>query len=332
MLEKSKLSSLKKLTTIVADTGDIDMIKQYKHQDATTNPSLIYKAAQKSEYRHLLREAVDFAHASGAHGRAFMDQVIVKLFVIFGTEILKIIPGRVSTEVDARLSFDVEGSIRRAHEYIKLYEEAGIRKERILIKLASTWEGMMAAQVLEREGIHCNMTLMFHIAQAAKAAEVGATLVSPFVGRILDWQKKKENRDKIPADEDLGVKSVSDIYHYLKLYGKNTQVMGASFRNVDEILYLAGCDLLTISPEFLKELQEAKGTVERRLSPENAQNARLQELRLDEKSFRYVICESEMATEKLHEGIRNFIADTVKLEGYLEANFIDGAAGHRKAM
>src|SRR3990167_10812272 len=326
----SKFDKLQELTTIVADTGEIDEIKKYKPTDATTNPSLILKAAEIEEYKHLIEEAIQYGKANG--GVHVLELIVTKIFVNFGLEILKYIPGRVSTEVDARLSFDVEGSIRRAHEYIKLYEEAGIRKERILIKLASTWEGMMAAQVLEREGIHCNMTLMFHIAQAAKAAEVGATLVSPFVGRILDWQKKKENRDKIPADEDLGVKSVSDIYHYLKLYGKNTQVMGASFRNVDEILYLAGCDLLTISPEFLKELQEAKGTVERRLSPENAQNAPLHELRLDEKSFRYVICESEMATEKLHEGIRNFIADTVKLEGYLEANFIDGAAGHRKAM
>ena len=311
----TKLDELKKLTTIVADTGEIDEIKRFKPTDATTNPSLILKASGIEDYQPLIQDAI----AYGQSKRGNIDLVIAKVFVNFGAEILKCIPGRVSTEVDARLSFDVEGSIAKAHQYIQLYKEMGIEKERILIKLASTWEGALAAQTLEKEGIHCNMTLMFSLAQAIICAESKATLISPFVGRILDWYKKAEGKDAYPADEDPGVISVSQIFNYYKKFDYQTQIMGASFRNSDEILELAGCDLLTISPQFLKELSEKEGAVPRKLSADEAKKCELERLSVDEKRFRWLLNEEAMATEKLAEGIRNFTKDTVKLENMLKS-------------
>lgn len=308
----SKLDKLSQMTTIVADTGEIEEIKRYKPTDATTNPSLIYAASQMDEYRPLVDEAITF-------GKGDISQIMDKIFVNFGLEILKIVPGRVSTEVDARLSFDVEGSIAKGRHLIDLYEKAGIARERILIKLAATWEGVLAAKVLEEEGIHCNMTLMFSLPQAIACAEAGATLISPFVGRILDWYKKAENRDFTPT-EDPGVQSVATIYNYYKRFGHETQVMGASFRNSGEILELAGCDLLTIGPKFLKELGEAEGDVPRKLDPEVAKSQKLEKIDIDEKAFRYLVNNDAMATEKLAEGIRKFAADIIKLEQHLSNN------------
>ena len=312
----SKFDKLQELTTIVADTGEIDEIKKYKPTDATTNPSLILKAAEIEEYKHLIEEAIQYGKANG--GVHALELIVTKIFVNFGLEILKYIPGRVSTEVDARLSFDVEGSIKKAHEFIRLYKEAGIDKERILIKLASTWEGVQAAKQLEKEGIHCNMTLMFSLPQAIASAEANATLISPFVGRILDWYKKAEGKASYPPSEDPGVLSVASIYHYYKKFGYRTQIMGASFRNVDEILELAGCDLLTISPNFLKELKESSGDVPRKLDPTHAKEMDIKKIAVDEKTFRWLLNEEAMATEKLSEGIRNFAKDTVKLEKYIQ--------------
>lgn len=310
----SKFDELKKLTTIVADTGEIDQIKVYKPTDATTNPSLILAATEIPEYKSLVDNAIEYGKKKGGSKEEELRHCITKIFVNFGVEILQHVPGRVSTEVDARLSFDVEGSIKKAHEYIDLYKEAGIDKKRILIKLASTWEGIVAAKQLESEGIHCNMTLMFSLAQAIGCAEVGATLISPFVGRILDWFKKAEGKEGYEPEEDPGVISVTKIYNYYKHFGYNTQVMGASFRNIDEILQLAGCDLLTISPKLLKELQETEGAVPRKLDPEKANKQDIQKIDIDEKSFRWLLNEDQMATEKLSEGIRKFTADTRKLE------------------
>lgn len=315
-----KLQQLKKMTTIVVDTGDIDAIKQFHPTDATTNPSLIFAAAQKPQYKHLIDSAVETckkASSKEAKVALMMDQV----FVNFGVEILKHIPGRVSTEVDARLSFDTKGSIEKAHALINLYKQAGIEKERILIKLASTWEGAEAAKVLEKEGIHCNMTLMFSLAQAIACAEANATLISPFVGRILDWYKKNENKSGYAPAEDPGVKSVTQIYNYYKKFGYKTQVMGASFRNADEILELAGCDLLTISPQFLEELSKAEGPVDRKLNPSFAQKMDLKKIDIDEKTYRWLLNEDQMATEKLSEGIRKFAEDGAKLEKYLVENY-----------
>lgn len=330
-MSQSKLAQLKKLTTIVADTGDIEAIKLHHPQDATTNPSLLFKAAQKEEYKKLILDAVTWAQRHASHD--VLSQTIVKLFVNFGIEILKIVPGRVSTEVDARLSFDLQGSLDRAREYITLYEEAGISRERVLIKLASTWEGIKAAEILEKEGIHCNMTLMFSLAQAIPAAEAGATLISPFVGRIYDWQKKKENRESIPASEDMGVHSVTEIYNYYKKFGYKTQVMGASFRNPDEILSLAGCDLLTISPELLDKLNNLQGEVPRKLDPTKARNTPITKTHIDEKQHRLLLCLDEMATEKLFDGIRNFAQDTIKLETYIKDHFLKGKPSYQaKAM
>ncbi|WP_420422489.1 transaldolase [Simkania sp.] len=313
----SKFDHLKEMTTIVADTGEIDEIKKYKPTDATTNPSLILKAAEIEEYKPLIEEAIKYGKANG--GNNPLELIITKVFVNFGVEILKIVPGRVSTEVDARLSFDVEGSVKKAHQYIQLYKEAGIEKERVLIKLASTWEGVQAARQLEQEGIHCNMTLMFSLAQAIACAEANATLISPFVGRILDWYKKAEGKDGYPPDEDPGVLSVTKIFNYYKKFGHKTQIMGASFRNMDEIIELAGCDLLTIAPKLLKELSEAEGTVPRKLCPDKAQEMDLEKLNVDEKAFRWMVNDDAMATEKLAEGIRNFAKDTVKLEKMIES-------------
>lgn len=303
----NELEQIREYTTIVVDTGDIDAIKEYKPTDATTNPSLILAAASKPQYRHLIDDAIAYGKK---HGH---EKMMEKLFVNFGVEILKHIPGRVSTEVDARLSFDVEGSIAKAKSFIKLYEEAGIPKERVLIKLASTWEGIKAAEQLEKEGIHCNMTLLFSLAQAIACAEVNATLISPFVGRILDWYKKHEGFAG-PANEDPGVKSVTEIYNYFKKFGYKTQVMGASFRNVDEIRELVGCDLLTISPNLLQELKNAEGKVTQKLTPEKAKQADLEKIHLDEKTFRWMFNENPMAVDKLAEGIRKFAEDAAKLE------------------
>jgi transaldolase len=310
------LDSLKCSTTVVADTGDFETIAQYKPQDATTNPSLLYQAAQKPHYEHLvdaaLHYAIDFPGDRAARTEAFMD----KLLVGFGCEILQIIPGRVSTEVDARLSFDREGTLAKARKLIDLYDQAGIGRERVLIKIASTWEGIHAAEQLEREGIHCNLTLLFSFAQAVACAEAGVTLISPFVGRIYDWYKKERGGD-IPPDEDPGVASVTRIYNYFKKFGYKTQIMGASFRKVDQIVRLAGCDLLTISPDLLEKLENTEGEVTRRLSLESARASDATKLHLDEKTFRWMHNEDAMAVEKLSEGIRKFYADTQKLEHYV---------------
>lgn len=308
----NQLEQLKQYTTIVADTGDFQSIKAYAPQDATTNPSLILKAVQKAEYRHLLEQAVrDNA------GKP-MGEIIDRLLVAFGQEILKVIPGRVSTETDARLSFDTEGTIAKGRELIALYEAAGITRERVLIKIASTWEGIRAAEVLEKEGIRCNMTLLFSLPQAAACADANVQLISPFVGRIYDWYKKANNTDYQGAD-DPGVQSVQSIYTYYRKFGYRTEVMGASFRNTSQIVELAGCDLLTISPELLQRLAETETKVERKLTPESAKSADIERMTLDEKSFRYQLNEDAMATEKLAEGIRTFCADAAKLEQLIKA-------------
>ncbi len=311
----NSLDQLKKFTKVVADTGDFQSIKAYEPQDATTNPTLILKAMGKPEYEPLVEQAV--ADAAGKNGNGpEIETVIDHLLVHFGLEILKIVPGRVSTEVDARLSFNVTGSIEKAKELIRLYEENGIDRERILIKLASTWEGIEAARHLQKEGINCNMTLMFSLAQAIGAAEAGAKLVSPFVGRILDWYKAAEGKDFAPED-DPGVKSVREIYTYYKKFGFATEVMGASFRNSGEIIQLAGCDLLTISPDLLSELQESDETVEEKLSEEKSLNEPVEKIEVDEESFRWMLNEDQMATEKLSDGIRRFGADMNKVRGII---------------
>ncbi len=304
----SQLDGLKKHTVVVADTGDVDAIAKYKPQDATTNPSLLFQAAQKPEYRHLVDAALQ---ASGGNAEAFMEQLAVG----FGREILKIIPGRVSTEVDAHLSFDTAGSLAKARRLIDLYRKAGVDKERILIKVASTWEGIKAAEILEKEGIHCNLTLLFSFAQAVACAEAKVTLISPFVGRIYDYYKKEKGAE-IPAAEDPGVASVTKIYTYFKKFDYPTQVMGASFRKVEQILLLAGSDLLTISPDLLAKLEAAPGDVARALSVEKAKAADLKKISLDEKTFRWMHNEDAMATDKLADGIRKFHADARKLEQY----------------
>lgn len=317
----NKLDQLKQMTTIVVDTGDIDAIRQFHPQDATTNPSLILKASQKPQYKPLIEEAVKESQLKGQSKEHQKELMMDLLFVTFGKEILKHIPGRVSTEVDARLSFDKEGSIQKARSLIKLYEERGIPRERILIKLATTWEGTLAAKELENEGIHCNMTLLFSIAQAIAAAEAKATLISPFVGRILDWYKKAEGVSEYAPAEDPGVKSVTEIYNYFKHFDYHTLVMGASFRNVDEITELAGCDLLTIAPELLEELHKAEGKIERKLEASHSKQLKIEKLHLDEKKFRWMLNENQMATEKLAEGIRNFAKDAQKLEKQIIENY-----------
>ena len=308
----SKLDQLKKMTTIVSDSGEFEEIKSYHPTDATTNPSLILAASTKPEYQFLIDQAV---HGGKNEGK---DAILDRLFVNFGLEILKIIPGRVSTEVDARISFDIDASVKKARHLIALYEAAGISRERILIKLASTWEGIKAAEVLEKERIHCNMTLLFSLPQAIGCAEAKATLISPFVGRILDWYKKNEGVASYPPEKDPGVLSVTEIYNYYKKFGIKTQIMGASFRNSDEILQLAGCDLLTIAPKLLEELKKAEGTVTKKLDVEAAKKMQIPALHLDEKSFRWLLNENAMATEKLAEGIRTFAKDIVKLEKLIE--------------
>ena len=292
----SNLECLREYSLVVADSGDIEAVARWKPQDATTNPSLLLASAEDPRFRHLIDRDVD------------------RVFVNFGCEILKHIPGRVSTEVDARLSFDTDKSMEKARRFISLYEEAGVKRERVLIKLASTWEGIRAAQRLEREGIHCNMTLLFSFAQAVACADAGVTLISPFVGRIYDWHKQNRKVDDIPLEDDPGVASVTRIYNYYKKHGYRTQVMGASFRKTGQILALAGCDLLTIAPDLLQKLSAAQGPVERKLSPEKAKQADMPRVKLDEAAFRWLHNEDAMASDKLAEGIRKFDADARKLE------------------
>ncbi len=312
----NKLEQLKKMTTVVADTGDIDAIGIYTPTDATTNPSLLLKAAQMPSYEHLLQDAIDYAMARSEQMETRAPDMMDKLAVNFGAEILNIIPGRVSTEVDARLSFDAEATVTRAESLMKLYEKAGVDASRVLIKVASTWEGIQAAGMLEQRGIHCNLTLMFSLAQAVAAAEAGVTLISPFVGRIMDWYKQSEGVDGYAAADDPGVLSVTQIYNYYKHHGYSTVVMGASFRNVGEILELAGCDLLTISPGLMEELRGMEGDVARRLDPEQARGMEIEKLPMHESAFRWMMNEDPMATEKLAEGIRNFARDALKLEAF----------------
>ena len=303
----SNLDSLKKHSLVVADTGDIDAVAKWKPQDATTNPSLLLASAEDPRYQPLVDKAL--RQADGDIGAA-MDA----LFVQFGVRILKHVAGRVSTEVDARLSFDSDKSIEKAKRLIALYEKEGVSRERVLIKLAATWEGIRAAEKLEREGIHCNMTLLFSFAQAVACAEAGVTLISPFVGRIYDWHKQARKVEDIPLEEDPGVASVTRIYNYYKKHGYPTQVMGASFRKTGQIVALAGCDLLTIAPDLLEKLSKAEGEIPRRLSPEKAKSQPISRIEMDEKSFRWLHNDDAMATDKLADGIRRFDADARKLE------------------
>src|SRR5579864_6138991 len=310
------LESLRQYTTVVADTGDIESIAQYRPQDATTNPSLLFQAAQMPAYRHLIEEATEAASELGGTQQRMADEFIDRLFVLFGSKILEVIPGRVSTEVPASLSFDTAGTVAKARKLISLYEKKGISRERVLIKIASTWEGIRAAEILEKEGIHCNLTLLFSFAQAVACAEAGVTLISPFVGRIYDWYKKEKGGAEIPPDQDPGVASVTRIYNYYKKYDYKTQVMGASFRNINQIERLAGCDLLTISPELLVQLESSDGALACMLDPVKAKASGDQQIHLDEKTFRWMHNEDAMATEKLAEGIRKFNSDARHLEEY----------------
>ncbi len=313
----SQLDQLKQFTTVVADTGDFQTIKEFAPQDATTNPTLILKAVEKEEYAALADQAVAACRDSGLGGQNLVDAVASELLVLFGIEILNIIPGRVSTEVDARLSYDTEGTIKKAREIIRLYESKGIDRNRILIKIASTWEGINAGKALEEEGIHCNLTLLFSLVQAVHCAESRVTLISPFVGRIMDWFKAKSGHEFAPAD-DPGVQSVQSIFNYFKKFGFTTEVMGASFRNKGEIIELAGCDLLTISPGLLSELQSSNDPIERKLSAESAKDDAIERIDISEKSFRWLLSEDAMATEKTAEGIRNFAVDIRKLEAMIQ--------------
>ncbi len=308
-----QLEQLKQFTTVVADTGDFEAMREYQPQDATTNPSLILKAFQQEQYAHLVDKAIQDQQTTGLSGDALTESIIDHVLIAFGKEILDIVPGRVSTEVDARLSFDQEGTVAKARQLIGLYEENGIDRKRILIKIASTWEGIEAASQLQDEGISCNLTLMFSLAQAVACAEGGIQLISPFVGRIYDWFKKDTGNDYTGAD-DPGVQSVQEIYNYYRKFGYETEVMGASFRNTGQILELAGCDLLTIGTNLLEELQNTEGQVAKKLDAEKAETAEVSRLDLDEKTFRYLLNDDTMATEKTAEGIRNFSADIEKME------------------
>src|SRR5438128_1029275 len=312
----NQLEQLKKFTKVVADTADFESIKDFKPQDATTNPSLVYAATQKPEYAHLVDEVLADRKKSELSGHEQIEDICDHLLVQFGCDILEIVPGRVSTETDARLSYDVEGSINKARTLIKLYEERKIPRERVLIKIASTWEGLLAAEQLQKEGIRCNLTLMFSLPQAVRAAEAKVQLISPFVGRIYDWYKKENKRD-YSGSEDPGVQSVTEIFIYYKEFGIPTEVMGASFRNVGQILELAGCDCLTISPELMKELSESTEPIERKLDLEKAKSVKVEKLELDEKKFRWMLNDNAMAYEKTGEGIRKFAADVLKLEKFV---------------
>jgi len=308
--------SLKKYTTVVADTGDVEAIARHRPQDATTNPSLLFNAAQMPAYRHLVEEASEQALKRGSGHEEMAEEFIDRLFVLFGCEILKVIPGRVSTEVAASLSFDTAATIAKARKLISLYEDRGVSRQRILIKIASTWEGIQAAEFLQKEGIRCNLTLLFSFAQAVACAEAGVTLISPFVGRIYDWYKKQNGGVEIAADKDPGVASVTRIYNYYKKFGYKTQVMGASFRNVNQIVRLAGCDLLTISPDLLDQLGKMEGSLSRSIDPINAKASKDERLHLNERTFRWLLNQDAMATEKLAEGIRKFNSDARHLEDY----------------
>jgi transaldolase len=316
----SQLAALKQHSVIVADTGDIDAIARWRPQDATTNPSLILKAAQDARYRPIIDEAI--AAASGVAAATRLGEIVDRLFVGFGRRIIELVPGRVSTEVDARLSFDTDATERKARRLVDLYESAGVPRERVLIKIASTWEGIRAAERLEHDGVHCNLTLLFSFAQAVACADAGVTLISPFVGRIYDWHRKAQGVEDIAREDDPGVASVTRIYHYYKKFGYETQVMGASFRKTTQILDLAGCDLLTISPDLLHQLEATEGDVPRQLSIAAAEASSAERVDLDEELFRWMHNEDPMATEKLADGIRLFHADSVKL-----ARFISALAG-----
>lgn len=313
----SQLEQLKQMTTVVADTGDIEAIADFQPQDATTNPSLLLKAASLPSYQHLLTRAVEWAKKQSNNSSQQVTDAADKLSVLIGLEILKTVPGKISTEVDARLSFNTEASIEKAHKLMAMYNEAGIENDRILIKLASTWEGIKAAEQLEKVGVNCNLTLLFSFAQARACAEAGTYLISPFVGRILDWYKKDTGKSDYTADEDPGVVSVTSIYNFYKEQGYKTVVMGASFRNVGEILALAGCDRLTISPQLMDELAHSTAPVVQKLTAKAAQST--DDSTLTESEFRWQMNEDAMATEKLSEGIRNFAIDQVKLEQQLAA-------------
>jgi len=307
----NQLEQLKQFTTVVADTGDFQSIKAFAPRDATTNPSLILKAVQKPEYQPILARVVK------ENSQKSTDEIIDRVLIAFGQEILKIIPGRVSTETDARLSFNTQGTIDKGHALIKLYEDAGIDRKRVLIKVASTWEGIRAAEVLQKDGIHCNLTLLFSLPQAVACAEAKVQLISPFVGRIYDWYKKSTGQEYTGA-ADPGVQSVNQIYNYFRKYGYATEVMGASFRNTSQIVELAGCDLLTISPELLQKLAESEAPLVRKLNPEAAKQSDVKKITFNESAFRNMLNDDAMATEKLAEGIRGFSADTVKVEKLVE--------------
>ncbi|CAD7013048.1 probable transaldolase [Ceratitis capitata] len=319
----STLDQLKEITVVVADTGDFEAMKLYKPTDATTNPSLLFAAAQMEQYDHILKAAINYGTSIGSALNERVEEAIDYLGVLFGCEILKIIPGRVSTEIDARLSFDTEKSVEKALKLIKLYEQMGIQKDRVLIKIASTWEGIQAAKILEEEHeIHCNLTLLFSFAQAVACANAGVTLISPFVGRILDWYVANTNTKSFQPEKDPGVLSVTQIYNYYKKYGYKTVVMGASFRNVGEIKALAGCDYLTISPALLKELENDDEPIIEQLSVKNAKSIDIDLVNIDQATFRWMLNEDAMATEKLSEGIRKFAQDSRKLEDLIR-KYID---------
>ncbi|XP_061671228.1 transaldolase [Syngnathoides biaculeatus] len=320
---ESALNQLKKFTVVVADTGDFNAIDEYKPQDSTTNPSLILAAAKMPAYQSLLDQAIKYGIAKGGTEEEQIANTMDKLYVSFGLEILKKVPGRVSTEVDARLSFDKEKMVAKALRLIALYEEAGISKERVLIKLSSTWEGIQAGKELEdKHGVHCNMTLLFSFAQAVACAEAKVTLISPFVGRILDWYKENTDRKTYEPHEDPGVQSVTKIYNYYKKFGYSTVVMGASFRNTGQVKALCGCDLLTISPGLLAELSQDHSTVTQMLNVETANGCNLLKVHLDEKEFRWQHNEDRMAVEKLSDGIRKFAADAIKLETVIKEKIL----------
>src|ERR1700693_675708 len=312
----NQLEQLKKFTKVVADTADFESIKDFKPEDATTNPSLVYAATQKQQYGHLIEEVLKNRKNSGLSDHAQIEDICDHLLVQFGTDILQIVPGRVSTETDARLSYDVEGSIAKARRLIELYKAKKIPRERVLIKIASTWEGLLAAEQLQKEGIRCNLTLLFSLPQAVRAAEAKVQLISPLVGRIYDWYKAHEKRD-YTGPEDPGVQSVTEIYTYYKKFGIPTEVMGASFRNTGQIRELAGCDCLTISPELMEELSKSNEPMERKLISEKAKSAKVDKLEMDEKTFRWMLNDNAMAYEKTGEGIRKFAADVLKLEKFV---------------
>lgn len=321
----SLLEQLREMTVVVADTGDIQAIETFKPRDATTNPSLITAAAQMPQYQQIVDDTVKAARASlgkNATPQQVISLAFDRLAVSFGLKILEIIPGRVSTEVDARLSFDVDATIAKGRDLIAQYEAHNISRERVLIKIAATWEGIQAAAVLEKEGIHCNLTLLFGIHQAIACAENGITLISPFVGRILDWYKKDTGRDSYPSDEDPGVISVTEVYNYYKKFGYKTEVMGASFRNIGEITELAGCDLLTIAPSLLAELQSTEAELPRKLNPETAATKSIEKISIDKATFDRMHTENRMANEKLAEGIHGFTKALEQLEGILETRLV----------